>query len=63
LREEISQLLSYGVSLWDGKAVLKTRYASEAEKGAFLEATGEAPFDEMILVNLVRLDVSTIAGP
>jgi hypothetical protein len=63
LREEISQLQSYGVSLWDGKAALKTRYASDAEKAAFLEATGEAPLDEMILVYLMRLDVSTITRP
>lgn len=60
LRDEVAQLRSDGVSLWDGKAALKTRYASEAEKAAFVEATEEAPSDEMILVYLVRLDVSSI---
>jgi hypothetical protein len=63
LRDEVAELKSYGISLWDGKAALKTRYASDAEKAAFLEATGEAPLDEMILVYLVRLDVSTITRP
>jgi hypothetical protein len=61
LRDEVAQLRSYGVSLWDGRAALKTRYASETEKAAFVEATGEAPLDEMILVYLVQLDVSTIS--
>jgi hypothetical protein len=61
LRDEVAQLSSYGVSLWDGSAALKTRYASETEKAAFVEATGEAPLDEMIFVYLVRLDVSTIS--
>ncbi|HSZ76599.1 MAG TPA: hypothetical protein VK775_04330 [Chthoniobacterales bacterium] len=61
LRDEVAQLRSYGVPLWDGKAALKTRYASEAEKAAFVEATGEAPLEEMIFVYLVRLDVSTIS--
>ena len=60
LRDEVAQLKSHGVSLWDRKASLKTRYASEGEKAAFVEATGEAPLGEMILVYLVRLDVSTI---
>ena len=60
LRDEVIELKSNGISLWDGKAALKTRYPSDAEKAAFLEATGEAPFDKMILVYLVRLDVSTI---
>jgi hypothetical protein len=61
LRDEVAQLRSYGVPLWDGKAALKTRYASESEKAAFVEATGESPLDELIFVYLVRLDVSTIS--
>jgi hypothetical protein len=43
LRDEVAELKSYDISLWDGNAALKTRYASDAEKAAFLEATGEAP--------------------
>jgi hypothetical protein len=43
LRDEVAELKSYDISRWDGKAALKTRYASDAEKAAFLEATGEAP--------------------
>jgi hypothetical protein len=59
-QDDVIRLKSNGVSLWDAKAALKTRYASEAEKAAFLEATPEAPSDEMILVYLVALDVSTL---
>ena len=51
------------VPLWDGKALLKTRYASDAEKDFFLEAAEEASGDEMILVYLVELDVSTLQTP
>jgi hypothetical protein len=59
-RDDIAQLESGGASLWDGKASLKIRYASEAEKDFFLEAAEEATGDEMILVYLVELDVSTL---
>jgi hypothetical protein len=59
-RDDVTQLESGGASLWDGKAPLKTRYASDAEKAAFLEAAGEAATDDMVLVYLVRLDVSTL---
>ena len=62
-QDDVIRLKSNGVFLWDGKAALKTRYASEAETAAFLEATGEAPSDEMILVYLVALDVSTLKTP
>ena len=63
-RDDVARLKSHGVSLWDGKTALKTRYASEAEKVAFLEATGEAPSDdEIILVYLIELDVSTLKTP
>jgi hypothetical protein len=58
--DEVAQLKSDGISLWDGKAALKTRYASETEKAAFFEGSSEAPFDELVLVYLVRLDASTI---
>jgi hypothetical protein len=60
LQDEVAQLKSDGISLWDGKAALKTRYASETEKAAFFEGSSEAPFDELVLVYLVRLDASTI---
>ena len=56
-RDDIAQLKSGGIPLWDGKTPLKARYASEAERAAFLEAAGEAPSDKMILVYLVELDV------
>lgn len=58
-RDDVAELKSGSIPLWDRKAQLKTRYASEAEKAAFLEGAGEAPSDEMILVYLVKLDVST----
>jgi hypothetical protein len=63
LRDDVTRLKSHSVSLWDGKAALKTRYASEVEKAAFVEASGEAPSDEMILVYLVELDASTLKTP
>ena len=59
-RDDVAQLESDGASLWDGKALLKTRYATDAEKDFFLEAAEEASGDEMILVYLVQLDVSTL---
>jgi hypothetical protein len=59
-QDDVAQLESGGASLWDGKALLKTRYASDAEKAAFLEAAGEASTDDMVLVYLVELDVSTL---
>ena len=61
-RDDVARLESGGASLWDGKASLKIRYASEAEKGVFLEAAEEASSDDMILVYLVELDVSTLRG-
>jgi hypothetical protein len=59
-RDDVAQLESGGASLWDGKAPLNTRYASDAEKDFFFEAAEEATGDEMILVYLVELDVLTL---
>jgi hypothetical protein len=60
LRDDIMRLKSRGTALWDGKAVLKSRYATEAEKAVFLEAAGEPPPDEMVLAYLVELDPGTV---
>jgi hypothetical protein len=59
-RDDVARLKSHGVSVWDGKVALKTRYATEAENAAFLEATAESLSDEMVLVYLVELDVQTL---
>jgi hypothetical protein len=61
LRDEVAQLRSYCAPLRDGSPALKTRYASEAKKAPFVEATRETPIDELIFVYLVRLDLSTIS--
>ena len=56
MRDDIARLKSNGIALWDGKAPLKSRYATEVEKAAFLEASDESMLDEMVLVYLVELD-------
>jgi hypothetical protein len=58
LREDIVRLKSNGTPLWDGKAPLRSRYATEVEKSIYLEAAGDAASDEMILAYLVELDGS-----
>jgi hypothetical protein len=60
LRDDIVRLKSNGIPLWDGKALLKSRYATEAEKAVFLEASEEPAHDEMVLAYLVELDAETI---
>jgi hypothetical protein len=60
LRDDIMRLKSHGTALWDGKAVLKSRYATDTEKAVFLESAGEPPPDEMVLAYLVELDAETI---
>jgi hypothetical protein len=60
LRDDIARLKSNGIPLWDGKALLKSRYATEAEKAVFLEASEEPARDEMVLAYLVELDAETI---
>jgi len=57
LREDLARQKSGGVPLWDGKATLRTRYATASEKQAYLEAGGEPPPDELVLAYLVKLDV------
>jgi hypothetical protein len=56
LRDDIARLKSNGIPLWDGKAALKSRHATEVEKAAFQEASDEPALDEMVLVYLVELD-------
>jgi hypothetical protein len=60
LRDDIARLKSNGIPLWDGKALLQSRYATEAEKAVFLEASEEPARDEMVLAYLVELDAETI---
>jgi hypothetical protein len=56
LREDLLQQKSNGIPLWDGKAPLRTRYATLAEKEVYLEASGEPLSDELLLAYLVTLD-------
>jgi hypothetical protein len=60
LRDDLAGLKSRGVALWDGKAPLRSRYATQAEKAIFLEAAGEPTPDEMVLAYLIKLDAETI---
>jgi hypothetical protein len=60
LRDDIARLKSHGIPLWDGKAILKSRYATASEKAVFLGATGEPAPEDMVLAYLVELDIETI---
>ena len=57
LREDLVRQTSGGIPLWDGKAPLRTRYATAGEKEVYLEAGGEPSPDELVLAYLVKLDV------
>jgi hypothetical protein len=60
LRDNIARLKSNGIPLWDGKAPLKSRYATEPEQAIFLEASGEPPPDATVLAYLVEIDAESI---
>jgi len=61
LREDIMRLKSNGVPLWDGKASLSTRYATQPEREIYLEAAGEPVAGELLLTYLVGLDAGSIS--
>lgn len=42
-QDDVIRLKSNGVSLWDAKAALKTRYASEAERPLSWKPPGKLP--------------------
>ena len=56
LREDLARQKSGGVALWDGKAPLRTRYATADEKQAYFETNAEGSPDELVLAYLVKLD-------
>ena len=61
LREELAQLCSHGVPLWDGKSRLRSRYASKDETDFYLEAAREKQTpDDLLLAYLVELDASSL---
>ncbi len=62
LREELAQLCSNGVPLWDGKSRLQSRYATQAETDFYLEAARERQTtdEDMLLAYLVELDGSSL---
>jgi hypothetical protein len=58
LREDVARLTSNGAALWDGKAALRSRYASENERAAYLDARIQPGPDELALAYLVELDAA-----
>jgi len=58
LHEDVARLTSHGVPLWDGKARLRARYASEAEAAAYRKAARDPSqsSDDILLAFLVELD-------
>ncbi len=60
LKEDLTDLRSNGVPLWDGKARLRSRHAGETEAELYRQAAQaqEGPSrDDMLLVYLVELDI------
>jgi hypothetical protein len=62
LREDLSQLRSNGICVWDGKAPLRSRSATEAERAIYREAVKSAASlqDELVLAYLIELDGETV---
>jgi hypothetical protein len=62
LREDVAQLRSNGIPLWDGSATLRSRSSIEAEREVYREAAKgvESPGDGMILAYLVELDPESV---
>src|SRR5258708_21274798 len=58
LREDMARLKSDDIPLWDGRARLRARYASEAETAVYRKAarTSTHTPDEILLTFLVELD-------
>ncbi|NOJ45802.1 hypothetical protein [Bradyrhizobium archetypum] len=58
LRQDIADLMSNGVSLWDGKARLRVRRSTEREIAMYREAARDAaqPQGDLLLAYLVELD-------
>jgi hypothetical protein len=58
LHEDIARLSSNETPLWDGKAVLRSRHATEAEIAAYREGAmdAEQTSGDLVLVYLVELD-------
>lgn len=60
LRQDIADLTSNGLPLWDGKARLRARRSTENEIAVYREAAREAaqPQGDLLLAFLVELDGS-----
>ena len=58
LRQDIADLMSNGVSLWDGKARLRVRRSTESEIAIYREAArdGAQTQGDLLLAYLVELD-------
>jgi hypothetical protein len=57
LKEDLVEVKSRGVSLWNGKAKLRARPALPDEAALFIEVkNGREPSDDLMLVYLVEVD-------
>jgi hypothetical protein len=58
LKDDIQRLRSNTLPLWDGKARIRARYASESEAALHQEAVrgAQSNSDELVLTYLVELD-------
>jgi len=57
LKDDLAEAKSHGVSLWDGKALLRARIALPDESAVFAEAKNNGqPSDGLMLVYLIELD-------
>jgi hypothetical protein len=62
LKDDIGRLRSKALPLWDGKARIRARYASQSEIALHREAVtrAEPNSDELVLTFLVELDGADI---
>ena len=62
LKDDVRRLRSNALPLWDGKAHMRARYASQSETALHRQAvTGAQPLsDELVLTYLVELDSADI---
>jgi hypothetical protein len=61
LKDDVGRLRSNALPIWDGKAHIRARYASQSETALHREAADAEPnSDELVLTFLVELDGADI---
>jgi hypothetical protein len=62
LKDDVGRLRSNALPIWDGKAHIRARYASQSETALHREAVADAEpnSDELVLTFLVELDGADI---